>query len=284
MDEHGPLQFTGERLIPDDAGSRDIFWEHICRYQFACRFAANRRVLDIACGEGYGSAALLKSGASVIGIDVAEEACRHAARKYGISTMVGDAGKIPLPDDSIDLLVSFETVEHVPEPSVFLSECFRVMAPGALLIMSTPNKPAYQRHCASNEFHCSEMNEQQFASLLNDTFGSSEMYGQCIEWIGWRSPRVLAANNSTWMRITGLRFLKRLIEEHFCPHLSRRALPGYKKDPVGAIMKETTRADLLFNPYLVRPRKAAEREVTIYLIGMARKGAASDGRGHGQIP
>src|SRR6266576_1247061 len=78
------LAYTGERMIPEKAESA-TFWEHIYRYRFATRYVRNKRVLDIACGEGYGSFGLLRAGsASVVGVDISEEACANARQKYGI--------------------------------------------------------------------------------------------------------------------------------------------------------------------------------------------------------
>src|SRR5207249_9324746 len=103
-----------------------------------------KRVLDIACGEGYGSAALARAGAaSVVGVDISAEACEHARRKYGVDARVGRADRIPLPAGSIDVIVSFETIEHVERPESFLNECVRVLAPGGALILSTPNREAF---------------------------------------------------------------------------------------------------------------------------------------------
>ena len=98
------------------------------RYRFAKDFVRGKRVLDIACGEGYGAAALAKAGASsVVGVDVSADVCDHALRKYGLDARPGDAQAIPLPDRSIDLVVSFETIEHVDDPNVFVRECARVL-------------------------------------------------------------------------------------------------------------------------------------------------------------
>src|SRR5688572_17038072 len=95
------MDFTGERMIPEVADPH-MFWEHVYRYRFAASYAPGRRVLDIACGEGYGSAALLKAGAaSVIGVDISAEAVAHARRKYGVDARVGDAAAIPLGDSSV---------------------------------------------------------------------------------------------------------------------------------------------------------------------------------------
>ena len=132
-----------ERMVPEEAHAR-IFWEHVARYRFAKEFVRGKRVLDIACGEGYGAAGLARAGArSVVGIDVSADVCDHARRKYGLDARAGDAQAIPLPDRSIDVIVSFETIEHVDQPGVFLGECARVLVPDGMLIVSTPNRPVY---------------------------------------------------------------------------------------------------------------------------------------------
>src|SRR5687767_6601798 len=96
------MEDTGERMLPETT-SAVTFWEHIYRYRFAARFVRGRRVLDIACGEGYGAAALLRAGAaSVIGVDISEEACEHARQKYGIDARPGSAEQIPLPSQAVD--------------------------------------------------------------------------------------------------------------------------------------------------------------------------------------
>ena len=127
--DQGGTNYT-ERMVPDEAHAR-VFWEHIERYRFAKEFVRGKRVLDIACGEGYGSAALVKAGAaSVIGVDISPEICQHARDKYGLDARMGDAQAIPLQDRSIDLVVSFETIEHVDSPDMFIAECARVLSPG----------------------------------------------------------------------------------------------------------------------------------------------------------
>src|SRR5438132_6501761 len=107
------LPWTGERMIPEKADA-STFWEHIYRYKFASKFSAGKMVLDIACGEGYGAHSLSQGRAeSVIGVDISEETCRHARAKYGMDARLGDAEAIPLGKSSVDLVVSFETIEHV---------------------------------------------------------------------------------------------------------------------------------------------------------------------------
>src|SRR5690349_799341 len=130
------LEPTAERMVPENS-DLFTFWEHVYRYAFASRFVSGKRVLDIACGEGYGAAALQKAGAAqVIGVDISEAVCLHARNKYGIDARPGTAEQIPLLDRSIDVIVSFETIEHVPDPHRFLDECVRILVPGGRLIIS----------------------------------------------------------------------------------------------------------------------------------------------------
>lgn len=172
------LEWTGERMVPE-ATQDDVFWEHIRRYQFATTFVRANRVLDIACGEGYGSAALLHAGAaSLVGVDISEAAVNHARAKYGIDARLGSAELIPAPDKSFDLVVSFETIEHVPHPERFVKEVRRVLTPGGLFLVSTPNKEIKSPADLQNPFHCSEMTRKDFTSLLRQHFGEVSLRQQ----------------------------------------------------------------------------------------------------------
>ena len=165
-----PLDFTGERMVPEHTPA-NVFWEHFYRYRFATRFVKDKRVLDIACGEGYGTAALKNAGtASIIGIDVSQEACEHAQAKYGIDARIGQAENIPLPSQSVDVIVSFETIEHIERPEAFIAECVRLLVSGGILIISTPNREVHGEEGSGNPFHCSEMTEEEFVSLLSSRF------------------------------------------------------------------------------------------------------------------
>ena len=168
------MEYTGERMVPE-LTEFDTFWEHIYRYRFASRFVMGRRVLDIACGEGYGAHALSRAGAvSVIGVDVSDEACRHARLKYGLDARCGNAMDIPLPTGSVDVVVSFETIEHVPQPERFLAECRRVLAPEGTLVVSTPNKAVHAESGHQNPYHCKEMTEEEFAQRYASSSEQSE--------------------------------------------------------------------------------------------------------------
>ncbi|MBV8834528.1 MAG: class I SAM-dependent methyltransferase, partial [Acidobacteriaceae bacterium] len=123
-----PLPFTGERFTSAESGQIEI--EHVHRYVLARHFCRGKDVLDIASGEGYGSALLAQVARSVIGVDVADEAIAHAAHNYGcerLSFRLGAAEQLPLADASVDVVVSFETLEHFYAHGQFLAEIRRVL-------------------------------------------------------------------------------------------------------------------------------------------------------------
>src|SRR5689334_14207734 len=107
------LEWTGERYLPEIGGNIQL--EHVHRYLLARDLAHDKRVLDIACGEGYGSDVLATVAAHVVGVDVSPEVIRHAKRQYrraNLEFSVGTCAAIPLADQSVDLVVSYETIEH----------------------------------------------------------------------------------------------------------------------------------------------------------------------------
>lgn len=177
----GTLAFTGERFVP---GARGEIWvEHWHRYHFAARFAAGLRVVDAACGEGYGAALLAKSAASVTGADISGEAIAHARAAYaGIGNLAfveAPCTRLPLADASADLFISFETVEHIAGQEAFLAEIARVLAPDGLLLISCPNKREYSdRRAYANPFHVKELYREELQALLSGPFPHLRWFGQ----------------------------------------------------------------------------------------------------------
>jgi 2-polyprenyl-3-methyl-5-hydroxy-6-metoxy-1,4-benzoquinol methylase len=125
------LQWTGERFVPGMPGG--IRYEHLHRYALCRHLVAGKHVLDIASGEGYGSAALAGWAASVVGVDIDDGSIRHARQKYGrlpnLSFRKGSADAIPIGDDEIEVAVCFETIEHLGNHQGLLGEIRRVLAP-----------------------------------------------------------------------------------------------------------------------------------------------------------
>jgi 2-polyprenyl-3-methyl-5-hydroxy-6-metoxy-1,4-benzoquinol methylase len=262
------LEYTGERMIPE-ATDGVTFWEHIYRYRFAAPLVRGKRVLDIACGEGYGTHALKLAGASqVIGVDVSEQACQHARAKYGVDARQGDARAIPLPPASVDVVVSFETIEHVPEPDAFLDECARVLVPGGTLVISTPDGEVYLDGQHTNQFHCSEMPEREFVAKLEARFRGVKLFSQRLQAARRWSAGSLSAESSPWRGIRGFRRLAATI----CPLSNLGAINasgGRRGAPEAEILAAESRASMLFNPFVVRPRPRTGGDRSIYLIATA---------------
>jgi SAM-dependent methyltransferase/glycosyltransferase involved in cell wall biosynthesis len=176
------LPWTGERYVPQVGG--EIQLEHLHRYLLAREYAWNKDVLDIACGEGYGSAILAKSARSVIGVDIATEAVQHAAHCYRLDNVEfrqGSCAEIPLDKDSVDLIVSFETIEHHSNHEAMLIEIKRILRPGGVLIISSPDKQAYSVIPSySNPFHVRELFKEQFEDLLRAHFKNLTLIAQRI--------------------------------------------------------------------------------------------------------
>ena len=166
------MEATGERLIPTQRGKNT--WEHLHRYYLATKYSQDRHVLDIASGEGYGARIISSVASTVVGIDISQEAVSHATATYkssNLSYKVGTCLCIPLPDQSVDLVVSFETIEHIEEHHLFLAEIKRVLRKDGMLIISTPNKKIYSDLATfSNPFHLKELYIEEFKSLLDSQF------------------------------------------------------------------------------------------------------------------
>jgi len=177
------LEFTGERLIPGQVDP-DLWNEHYCRYLFASRLAARKRVLDIACGAGYGSDCLAQSAAAVTAIDVSPQAASAARLSYpaeNISFLAADARCLPFPDASFDLVVAFEVIEHLEDPHALLAEARRLLAPGGQLVISTPNRLYYaetRKISGPNPYHVHEFEFDEFRGSLESVFPSVTLFLQ----------------------------------------------------------------------------------------------------------
>jgi ubiquinone/menaquinone biosynthesis C-methylase UbiE len=260
------LELTGDRMIPEKSDPV-TFWEHIYRYRFAARFVRGKRVLDIACGEGYGTAALGKAGATqVIGVDISEEACSYAKAKYAVDARPGNAECIPLPDQTVDTVVSFETIEHVSSPRAFLEECARVLAPKGTLVLSTPVKGVYPRN---NPFHVSELSVEDLVRLLTPLFSGIRLYSQHPTSKSWWSARPLTGS-SPWLRLRGSYRLSEMLMSITCPHI--RGDPGgqVREAAVTLILSRDAPMSCLVNPHAVRRQFPWVREEPMYVIAVAR--------------
>ena len=179
------MKFTGERFIVGKAVG-DITVEHLQRYKSITYIVKGKKVLDAACGEGYGSNILSQYATSVTGIDISNEAVTYAKEHYkrdNLKYICASIENIPLEDHSIDVIVSFETIEHVNADlqEKFLQEIKRVLKPDGILIMSSPDKRIYSElKNFKNHYHIHELYVEEFKLLLKKQFKYVELFSQGI--------------------------------------------------------------------------------------------------------
>lgn len=172
------LEDTGERLIPELHKQSLAYGEHLARYQAAQGLIKDKVVLDIASGAGYGAAFLAQTAKQVIGVDYSEDAIAYSKDLYRSSNLefkVGDAQSLPLDDSSVDVVVSLETIEHIPKPELFVQEVVRVLKPDGIFYVSTPNDDEF---IEGNEFHLHEFDFPELNRLIKKYFKQAEYYYQ----------------------------------------------------------------------------------------------------------
>lgn len=173
---HKPIENVIIKDIP--WYSKRLIEEHKQRYWFCSKFIKNKIVIDIACGSGYGSDILANSGPKkVIGIDNNKENINYASKMFPnkkITYIRSDAHKLPLESSSADIIVSFETIEHLEKPKRFIKEIQRLLKPKGLLILSTPNR---ETSYEDNPFHLKEYTLEELEFLLSE-FSECKYYGQ----------------------------------------------------------------------------------------------------------
>ncbi len=182
MSDASILAFTGERFTPECV--REIWYEHMHRYAFALPLARGKRVLDAACGEGYGSALLAGAADQILGADISTEAIGHARSRYGaipnLAFVEADCTALDeLPSASFDLIASFETLEHVQAQERMLDGFARLLADDGVLLVSTPDKHTYTDLTGQvNEFHVRELYRPEFEALLAPRFPAVRLFAQ----------------------------------------------------------------------------------------------------------
>lgn len=186
-------------------------FQHVARYQWARSFAEAARVLDAACGTGYGSRMLAGAGAaSVLGIDLDQATVDAAQRSLAtdrLSFACADATQLPVADGSFDLYTSFETIEHIAADERFVAEAARVVRPGGRFLCSTPNRlltnPRTTIHDQPfNRFHIREYSQPELDALLRRHFREVQWRGQTFFTRRWQAGLERLAG---WHRMLGVR-------------------------------------------------------------------------------
>ena len=169
---------------PDTERShKEKYPDHWERYEFAGSYALSRRVLDVACGCGYGTALLSKkSGIKALGLDLDGEAINWAKYHYGKFAeyiQVDQDEYWPLKNKKFDLVVSLETIEHVPNPKTFLNAIYNALQPNGILVLSTPCNETETRFKPTNPFHLREYTWDELGELVTEKFKIQSRWSQC---------------------------------------------------------------------------------------------------------
>jgi len=165
----GGLPLTGERTIPGLAEENYWFRRHEVVYLRLSAVCRGRDVLEAGCGEGYGADLLASVARRVIALDYDAAAVAHVRTRYPrVQVVAANLASLPLPDASVDVVVNFQVIEHLWDQPQFVTECLRVLRPGGLLLMSTPNRVTFSPGSDTplNPFHTRELNAAELAELL----------------------------------------------------------------------------------------------------------------------
>jgi len=177
-----PLELTGERTLPDVPEENYWYRRHLAVYRWIAERCAGLRVVDMACGEGYGSAVLAERAAEVTGVDANPEAHEHARLRYSAPGLRFERGLVEEWDDSAppDAIVFLQTIEHVTEPAALLARFAQLLAPGGVAYVSTPNRltlapPGAER--SGNPWHVREYTPAEYEALVAPVFPAHEVLG-----------------------------------------------------------------------------------------------------------
>ncbi|MEJ7894578.1 MAG: class I SAM-dependent methyltransferase [Solirubrobacteraceae bacterium] len=205
-----PLALTGERTLPDVPAENYWYRRHLAVYEWIAERAWGRRVVDLACGEGYGSEVLARTARSVVGVDANPDAFEHARAKYTTRTTRFERGLIDGWQGDVDCVVFLQTIEHVEDPDATLAHVRELVGTGGVAFVSTPNvltlaPPGAKK--SGNPWHVREYRADEFRELCERHFGHVDVFGvfhaRKLAWhalalkLGW--DRVHAA-----LRLTGL--------------------------------------------------------------------------------
>lgn len=175
-----PLALTGERTLPDVPEENYWFRRHLVVYEWIASQVGGRRVIDMACGEGYGSNVLAEVASSVVGVDANPEAHEHAKLRYRRQNLSFERDLIETFSAPAEAVVFLQTIEHLQDPGAALTHFKALAGEGGIVFLSTPNVRTLAPKGAErsdNPWHVHEYTAQEFDSLCREHFTSVEMHG-----------------------------------------------------------------------------------------------------------
>jgi len=175
-----PLPLTGERTLPDVPEENYWFRRHLAVYEWIAARVAGRRVVDMACGEGYGSDVLAASAASVVGVDANPEAHEHARLRYARPNLRYERDLVESFAEPCDAVVFLQTIEHVEDAGAILEHFKSMLSPGGVAYVSTPNLLTLAPSGAEksdNPWHVREYRAEEFRQLCEDHFERVDLFG-----------------------------------------------------------------------------------------------------------
>jgi 2-polyprenyl-3-methyl-5-hydroxy-6-metoxy-1,4-benzoquinol methylase len=175
-----PLPLTGERTLPDVPEENYWYRRHLAVYEWIAARVAGRRVVDMACGEGYGSAVIARSAASVVGVDANPEAHEHARLRYRRNNLRFERDLVESFAEPCDAVVFLQTIEHVQDADAILAHFKSMLEPGGVAYVSTPNlltlaPPGAEK--SDNPWHVREYRAEEFRELCEARFERVELLG-----------------------------------------------------------------------------------------------------------
>ena len=175
-----PLSLTGERTLPDVPDENYWFRRHLVVYEWIASRVAGSRVIDMACGEGYGAGVLASTAASVVGVDANPEAHEHARLRYVAENLRFERDLVERFGEGADAIVFLQTIEHLKDPLAVLEHFRELVGAKGVLYLSTPNVLTLAPEGAErsdNPWHLHEYTEREFRALCKAHFQSVEMHG-----------------------------------------------------------------------------------------------------------
>jgi SAM-dependent methyltransferase len=218
-----PLHLTGERTLPDVPEENYWYRRHLAVYEWIAAHVHGRRVVDLACGEGYGSAVLARAAASVVGVDANPDAFEHARRKYTGGRVTFERDMIETWSGDVDCVVLLQTIEHVQDPDAVLARLRDLVGPRGVVYVSTPNvltlAPKGEER-SGNPWHVREYRPEEYRALCERHFAQVDLLGLFHA----RKLRLhqLALERAGWDAVHKRLRLTKAFYDRFTPAISER--------------------------------------------------------------